>query len=130
MLTKRTLFYIRKSFEHSQYCCLHPFLWNKNTNMPDLTTSRIRLTVWYLNVIFGFCYYFYVLGTCVHLNMSDKPDESQEKIFMTILSFYFLLPLSYHLTFLTDKESFSGLTRLLLRHSNDQAGEFLSITYT
>ena len=97
MITERSFQYIKSFWVQGQRFCFHPYVWNENTNAPELSRSKLRLFLWKLNAGIAIGYHSFVTYQCIKLHMLRKAGIAM-KIYMQFNVFLYLLPILFQLT--------------------------------
>ena len=76
--------YLQKWFA-SKWLYGHPYVWNSARNVPELTTSKIRLTMWYLNVFVFFVNFTFTQFRTFQVYFSTT-TTTVERMYMALVS--------------------------------------------
>ena len=63
----------------------HPYVWNDEGNSPELTNSKISLTLWYFNVLIFFGNFTFVQFRTAQV-YSDTSATAMQKMYMTLIN--------------------------------------------
>ena len=121
LVTKRTSNYIKKSFVEGNRFFFHPYEWNRKENRPELTTSKPRLLIWCLNVLYTFSYFAFVVFRTVCMTTSEEASVTQ-KIYMTFVMAFFSFPAFFQLNILWSFKEFPQFVRDFIRYSSHFEG--------
>ena len=122
LVTKRTSHYIKKSFVEGNRFFYHPYEWNSKENRPELTTSKPRLLMWCLNVIFTFSYFTFIVYRFISITISEEANVTQ-KIYMSFVMAFFSFPVFFQLNILWSFKEFPDFVQDFMRYSSHFEGK-------
>ena len=97
MFTERTFEYIKSAWLLGERFAFHPYVWNEYLNVPELSTSKVRLFLWKLNAGLIIGYHSFVTYQCIKLHLSATTGIAL-KIYMQFNVVLYVLPVLFQLT--------------------------------
>ena len=116
IITTRTVQYIKKSVIEGNRFFFHPYEWNDRESCPELTTSKRRLLMWWLNVMFTFSYSAFVVYRAICVSASEEASVTQ-KIYMGFVMAVFSFPVFFQLNILWSLKEFPHFVLDFMRYS-------------
>ena len=97
MITDSTFQYIKSAWLLGERFCFHPYIWNEYLNVPELSSSKLRLFLWKLNAGIIIGYHGFVTYQCIKLHSSPMAGIAV-KIYMQFNVVLYVLPVLFQLT--------------------------------
>lgn len=121
-ITPKIELHLRKCVKSGDRTGAQPYVWNEVNNCFELTSSKARLWVWYLNAAFTFGYWGFLVAQCFRLSYVENTPATS-KIFAYTFAVFLIISWTYHIQFCFHLHSFPRFVREFVEYSGVIDGE-------